>query len=142
MGEAKRRKQLDPNFGKTFWRFMLPKGNEVDFAGDAVLAEVQLSYRGLVWDGWATYADDTLDGFSITFASVPRNEFEIFFKAKNRVREDMGRQLEQILADAGFSPQPRPSVKRTGNIAADFKMSAFNDPSNSLPPLRTTQPKW
>ena len=124
MGEAKRRKKLDPDFGKTFWQFTLPEGNEVDFAGDAVLAYVQLRYRGFVWDGWATYADDTLDGFSITF-TPPADEFEACVKAKCRVREDIGRHLEKILADAGFSPQPRPNVKRTGNSAADFKMSAF-----------------
>ena len=125
MGEAKRRKQLDPDYGKTFWRFTLPEGNEVDFVGDAVLARVQLLSKGRVWDGWATYADDTLDGFSISFTANSRSELNALSKAKARVREAMGRQLEQVLHDAGFSPQPRPNIERTGDTVKDFKTSAF-----------------
>ena len=125
MGEAKRRKQLDPNYGKApvpSWRIALVDRNALDFAGQSILANVYLDYGWHQFKGWATYADDTLDGFSFTFTATENNS-KYFLEAKAQVREEMGRRLEELLAEAGFSPQPRPNVKRTGNHVVDYKVS-------------------
>ena len=111
------------------WKIDLVEGNVLDFAGDSILAYVQIGYRlkaqMKMWSGWVTYASDTLDGFSFTFGNIPEKEAASFLRVKNAVREHMGRELEHKLAAIGVSPQPRPNVKRTGNFNVDFKVSAF-----------------
>jgi len=126
MGEAKRRKQSDPTWGqreKVSWRIELADVNALDFAGDSILAIAYLSVGRHQWEGWVTYAADTIDGFSFSF-EAPSKDMQAFLSAKAEVREEMGRYMEKLLADAGFSPQPRPNIQKTGDHTTDYKVSA------------------
>lgn len=113
--------------GKVTWKITLATKNVLDFAGDSIIADVLLRKGDKVWEGWATYADDTLDGFSFSFR-VSQGEFKMHLEAKSQVRTAMGEHLELVLRKAGFAPQPRTSAKRTGDYVKDYKVTAWAEP--------------
>lgn len=70
-----------------------------DFAGDLILARVEIVKGKQRWKGWATTADDTADGYSVTFPATGGDAKQLL-KGKRILREQIGKELAERLGVA------------------------------------------